>query len=104
MVRRIVLAVLSISLFCVPSAHAASIFLPDLSNALFAQVFNPAGDPPPTSVVFDFAGDAAGTVYDTVAATALGNSGAAASPADPDTGADIVLGTATPAVLDITFL
>jgi hypothetical protein len=71
MVRRAVLIALSLSLLGVPSAHADSIYLPDISNALNAIAFNPDGAPPPETFVVDFSGTAIGTVYDLATMTAF---------------------------------
>ena len=104
MVRRIVLIAFSLSLLCVPSAHAASIFVPDAElNALFALAFNPAGDPPPDTFVIDLAGTATGTIFDTATATNLGTAIALAVPADPDAGNGVDLTTLTPGLLSILF-
>jgi hypothetical protein len=106
MVRRILLVVVSLSLLCVPSAQAASIFLPDIANDLTALAFNPAGDPPPETFVIDLVGTAVGTVFDTVTSANLGNAVALSIPPDPGVGADLQMASATdpPAVLGISFV
>jgi hypothetical protein len=103
MVRRIVLIAFSLSLLCVPSAHAASIFVPVVLNALFAVAFNPAGDPPPDSFVVDLAGTADGTIFDTDTSTSLGGALALTVPPDPAAGSVVDLTTTGLGVLSIAF-
>ena len=100
MVGRIVLAALSISLLCIPSAHAASIFVPDpAANAFLAVALDPAGEPE-TFTVIDLTGGTPGTIFDDVAAANLGP--ATATILEP--GNDVDLATLTPGSLIITFL
>lgn len=100
MVRRIVLVALSISLLCIPSAQAESIFIPDaLANGFFAFAFDAAGDPPPETFVVDIAGAAGGTIFDTVAAANMGP--ATATVIEPGNSVD--LNTASPGALNIVF-
>jgi hypothetical protein len=102
MVRRLVLIVFALSLLCAPSAHAASIFIPDpAANTLNALVFDPTGDPGP--FVFDLAGSAVGTVFDTTTATPWGNAVTLAIPVDPSVGQDLAMISEAGALLGISF-
>lgn len=100
MVRRIVLYAFFLSMLCVPSAQATSIFIPDGVNGMVAVAFNPdGGDPPPDSVVVDIEGTATGSVVDTVGPSNLGPAAATALVA-PNV---VELSTGTPAALNVTF-
>jgi hypothetical protein len=103
MMRRIVLIAFTLSLLCVPSAHAASIFVPNIANALVALAFDTAGDPPPDTFVFDISGTAEGTVFDTATFTALGTATALGVPPGDDPGNQVDLATLTPGLLSILF-